>query len=406
LGSAYWRLWTAGAISNLGDGIDLAALPLLAASLTRDPRLVAGLTTAAGLPWLFFALVSGAIVDRTDRRQLMVRVNVARGVLVAVIAVTAATGTARIWSLYLVAFALGVAETLFDNAAQSMLPSIVPPPLLETANGRQYAAELVGNSFVGPPVGGLLFAATLSLPFWADAASFFISAALIAALVGSFRPAPRTGADGHPVARRSIRAEIAEGLRWLYHHRVLRTLALLLGTLNFCASMALATFVLFAQEELGLGDTGYGLLLAGMAVGGVIGGLIGGRVAAALGSSRSLHLAILLNGVCPIAIGLLSNAWAVAAVTLAEGVFSVVWNVITVSLRQRIIPDHLLGRVNSAYRFVGWGASPLGALAGGLVANALGLRAPFFIAGAISLVALVPAAIVLTPANLAAAEPR
>ena len=160
---------------------------------------MAGLAVAAGLPWLLFALVAGAIVDRSDRRRLMVRVNVARGVLVSVIAVTAATGTATMWSLYLVAFALGVAETLFDNAAQSMLPSIVPPSLLELANGRQYAAEVVANSFVGPPVGGLLFAAAVSLPFWADATSFFLSAALIATLVGSFRPVP----DPARPARRS-----------------------------------------------------------------------------------------------------------------------------------------------------------------------------------------------------------
>ncbi len=380
-------------------------MPLLAASLTRDPRLIAGLAFAAGLPWLLFALVAGAIVDRTDRRRLMVRANVARGLLVGVIAVTAATGTARMWSLYLVAFALGVAETLFDNAAQSMLPSIVHPSLLERANGRQYAAEVVANSFVGPPIGGLLFAAALSLPFWADAASFFLSAALIASLVGSFRPTA-TGDQARAGPRPSIRADIAEGLRWLRRHRVLRTLALLLGTLNFCGNMSLATFVLFAQEELGLDDKGYGLLLAGMAVGGVVGGLIGPRVADAFGSSRSLLLSITFNGVCAIAIGFLSTAWAVAAVALAEGVFNVVWNVITVSLRQRIIPDYLLGRVNSAYRFVGWGAGPLGALAGGLLASALGLRAPFFIAGAISLAALVPASIVLTPAALAAAEPK
>jgi MFS family permease len=169
--------------------------------------------------------------------------------------------------------------------------------------------------------------------------------------------------------------------------------------------MSLATFVLFAQEELGLDDKGYGLLLAGMAVGGVIGGLVGSRVAATLGSARALHLCVLLNGVCAIAIGLVSSAWAVAAIALAEGVFNVVWNVITVSFRQRIIPDHLLGRVNSAYRFIGWGANPLGALAGGLLANAFGLRAPFFIAGAISLGALIPASFILTPAALAAAEP-
>ena len=402
LGSAYVRLWTAGTISNLGDGIDQVALPLLAASLTRDPRLVAGLAVAGGLPWLLFALVAGALVDRADRARLMVQVNLVRGALVTVIAVTAATGTVQIWSLYVVAFALGIAETLFDNAAQSIMPAVVPPSLLERANGRQYAAEVVANSFAGPPIGGLLFALAVSLPFWADATSFVASAALIATIAHLVpRPARPTGPASE---RRSIRAEIAEGLRWLYHHRVLRTLALLLGTLNLCGNMALATFVLFAQEELGLGDSGFGLLLAGMAAGGVLGGLVGSRVAAAFGSSRSLLLSILLNGVCAIAIGFLSNAWAVAAVALAEGTFNVVWNVITVSLRQRIIPSHLFGRVNSAYRFIGWGASPIGALAGGLLASAFGLRAPFFIAGAITLCALVPAAMVLTPAALAAAE--
>jgi MFS family permease len=230
LGSRYWRLWWASTISNLGDGIDLAALPLLAAALTRDPRLVAGLAVAARLPWLLFALTAGALVDRVDRRALMVGVNLVRGGLVAVIAVMVATGTTRIWLLYVISFLLGVNETLFDNAAQSLLPSIVAPALLETANGRQQAAEVVANSFAGPPLGGILFSLTASAPFWADSASFVIAAALIATISGAFRPTRPADSDLTP--RPSIRADIAEGIRWLHGHRLLRTLAMLLGVAN------------------------------------------------------------------------------------------------------------------------------------------------------------------------------
>jgi MFS family permease len=403
LGRAYWRTWTASTISNLGDGIDEAALPLLAASLTRDPRLVAGLATAARLPWLVFALAAGAIVDRIDRRVLMVTVNLIRGALVAVIAVTAATGTTRIWGLYVVAFLLGINETLFDNAAQSLLPSIVESDLLESANGKQYSAELVANNFVGPPLGGILFALVVSAPFWADSGSFFISAALIASVAGTFRPLP--AADDEPAARRpSIWADIAEGVRWLRNHRLLRTLAILLGVANLCSNMALATFVLFAQEKLGLSDQGYGLLLAAMAVGGVAGGAFGSRIARRLGASRALITALVVEGVTTIVIGLVSHAWAVAALSAISGVFLITWNVITVSLRQRIIPDRLLGRVNSAYRFIGWGVIPLGALLGGIIADRFGLRAPFFVAGTLILVSVVPALKVLTPESIAAAE--
>ena len=401
LGRAYWRLWTAGTISNLGDGIELAALPLLAASLTRDPVLVAGLMTAARLPWLVFALLAGAIVDRLDRRRLMIAVNVSRAGLVGVIALTAATGTSRIWILYVVAFLLGINETLFDNAAQSMLPSVVPAHLLERANGRQYAAEVVANSFAGPPIGGLLFSFVVAAPFWADSASFAISAAIIATIGGSFRP---VRADGVGRERRSIRADIAEGVRWLRRHRLLRTLALLLGVLNLCSMMGFATFVLFSEEILGLDDRGYGFLLAAMAVGGVTGGVFGGRIAARLGPARALLTCMAVNGVSYIAIGLVSSAWAVAALSLLEGLFSIVWNIITVSLRQRIIPDHLLGRVNSVYRFLGWGSMPIGAILGGLLADAFGLRAPFIVGGVAILAAMIPALPRLTARAIAAAE--
>jgi MFS family permease len=384
--------------------VDAAALPLLAASLTRDPRQIAGLETAARLPWLLFALAAGAIVDRIDRRLLMVSVNVVRGGLVAVIAFTAATGTTRLWGLYAVAFFLGVNETLFDNAAQSMLPSVVLPDLLEVANGRQYAAELIANTFVGPPLGGVLFALVVSVPFWVDSASFFISAALIATLAGTFRPAGMAPVPEGTRRRLSIWSDIAEGVRWLRNHRLLRTLALLLGVMNLCSNMALATFVLFAQEKLGLNDQGFGFLLAAMAVGGVLGGALGRRIAVTLGPARALVVSLVVEGATTLTIGLVSQAWAVAVLSCASGIFTITWNVITVSLRQRIIPDRLLGRVNSAYRFIGWGVIPIGAFLGGVVAERFGLRAPFLIAGLIGLIAVIPGRALITSEAISAAE--
>lgn len=407
LTSAYWRLWTAGTVSNLGDGVDLAALPLLAATLTRDPKLVAGMGVAFTLPWLLFALPAGAIVDRLDRRRVMYRVNLIRTLLVGGIALTVATDVANIWMLYAIALAMGVCETLFDNAAQAMLPAIVEPSLLEVANGRQYAAEIVANTFVGPPLGGLLFATAAAVPFLIDSGSFLISAVLIATLAGSFRPAPAPGValgpDGRP-ARRSLRAEIAEGVRWLRGHQLLRTLALLLGALNFASWLGMATAVLFAQQILGLDDRGFGLLLAGMAVGGVFGGVFGARIAAALGPGTALVVSLAAIGFSEAAVGLVSNAFAVAALFWVSGLFVPVWNIITVSLRQQIVPDHLLGRVNSAYRFLGWGTQPFGAIVGGLLASAFGLRVPWLVGGLVTAVALVLALPRLTNKAIEAAK--
>jgi predicted MFS family arabinose efflux permease len=307
--------------------------------------------------------------------------------------------------LYAVAFLLGINETLFDNAAQSIQPAIVAPQLLEKANGRQYAAEMIANAFVGPPLGGLLFSVAIAAPFWIDSASFVLSALLIATVRGNFRAAAAIAtADGAPTERRSIWADISEGVRWLRSHRLLRTLALLLGTMNMCANMAFATFVLFAQEILGLDERGYGVLLAAFAIGGVLGAMFGSRIAAALGPARALVLALGVGGAAQAVAGLLSEAWLIAPLFWVSGLLGIVWNVITVSLRQRIIPDHLLGRVNSVYRFLGWGSIPIGALLGGILADIWGLRAPFVIGGLIQVAALVVALPRLTSSAIAEAE--
>lgn len=398
LGDRWWRLWAATAVSNVGDGMEVVALPLLAASLTDDPRLVAGVATAATLPWLVFTLVSGAVVDLSDRRRLMVGVNLARFALVGLLAALVATEQVTLPVLYAVVFLMGIGQNLFDSASQAIVPDLVRTDQLESANGYRQTAEMVGQSFAGPPAGALLFAAVAFAPFAVDAATFLVAAALVRSIRGEYRP-PRAAA-----ARRSIRSDIAEGLRWLASHPLLRPLAGVLAVANLAVYMTEAILVLFATRELGLSERAFGLLVAGMAAGGVLGGLFGARMARALGTARSVAATVAVIGAANLVVAFLDHAVAVGAVLALTGLATSVWNIVTISLRQAVIPRYLLGRVNSAYRTVGMGAMPVGAVVGGLVANAAGLRAPFLLAAGLCLAALALAVTRITDGAIAAAR--
>jgi MFS family permease len=389
LGPAFTRLWAASAIANTGDGVFVVALPLLAESLTRDPLLFAGVTVANRLPWMLFALHAGAIADRFDRRRVMWIANAARALAVAGLGAAVLGDVASIWLLYAVGFGLGLAETLFDTASQALLPALVRRDQLEDANGKLVAAEIVTNQFLGPPLGGFLFGIAAALPILLDAGTFAVSAGLIASLGGMVAARPRpTRAD-----RRPMRTDIAEGLRWLRGHRLLRALAVLLGAMNGTHVMVFAVFPLYAVGEgsvLGLGSFGFGVLLTASAVGSGIGSLLSARLVRRLGRGAVLWSTLVASVLVPIAIALTSSAVVVGATFAVFGLSVVLWNVVTVSLRQTIIPDELLGRVNSVYRFLGWGSMPLGSLAGGLVASAIGVRGTFLVAGAVMAVAIVP----------------
>jgi MFS family permease len=374
----YWRLWWANAISSTGDGAFVAALPLLAVTITRDPRLVSVVTAATYLPWMVLSLPAGALVDRYDRSTLMWRSQAVQAAVVAAVAILIVFRIANIAVLGVAGLLLGCAEVIFSNAAQSVLPALVPPELLPKANGSQQVSLTVGESFLGPPTGSLLFAAAAALPFGLDAASFAGSAALLARL-------PRTGLSRTEISengqRPTIRTQIAEGLRWLARHRLLRVVAVLLGVYNFANQMGQAILVLLATQTLHLGTRGYGFLLAATAVGSVVGGLVAPRLTRRLGMLPSLITGGVIDAAVFVGVGLAPDA-AVAAVMLAGQGFAVtMWNVVTVSLRQQIVPAHLLGRVNSVYRMLGWGLMPAGALVGGFVAGAAGLRAPYIVAG-------------------------
>ena len=427
LGGRYRRLWAATTISNLGDGMSVTALPLLAASLTRDPVLVALLHFAQFAPWLLFSLVAGALVDRCDRRQLMWRVDVFRAGVIGAVAVLVAVDRARLPLLFTAAFLLGTAKTLFDNASQALLPSLVERRHLARANGRLFGAQILTHQFAGPAVGGALFAATAAAPFVFDAGSYVAAALLVALIPGLYRPHRRlpgsTGATlpggTRPAVTRpavttrasdarsvvaGIRADIADGLRWLWGHRVLRSLALVLGAINLLSEGALAVMVLYSQDVLGVGDVGYGLLMTSFAVGSLAASVVGERAVARCGSGQALVLSLVVMGAGQLSIGLAAHAVVVAVLSMGVGFATIVWNIITVSLRQALIPDEILGRVNSAYRFIGWGAIPIGALAGGLLADSFGLRAPFVVAGLGTLVTAVAMSPVVNPGSMAATE--
>ena len=393
LGADYTRLWLASAASNAGDGVFLVALPLLAATLTRSPGRVAAVVFAGRLPWLLFALVSGALVDRWDRRRVMWAVDALRGFIVAAIAVAVLADVATIPLLMAGAFLLGVGETLFDNAAQSIVATIVgrEPERLERANGRLFGTEIVANQLAGPPAGGFLFTIGASVPFVADAVSFVVSSALIARVRTASRPAGAEAAE-----RPSLGTDIRNGLVWLWRHRLLRTLGVMVGSMSMAFMAGEAVLVLFAQDVLGLGPVGFGLLGLGGAVGGLLGSITGTRLARRLGTGPVLLGAATVIGTSQLVTGLVSEAWVVGVLFAVSGFAAVAWNVITVSLRQSIVPDHLLGRVNSAYRLLAWGTMPVGAVLGGLLASWFGLRAPFLVGGAALLCVPVLAARVVT----------
>jgi MFS family permease len=397
LPAAYRRLWWAAAVDNVGDGVFASALPLLTVTITRDPLPISLVSAASYLPWLLLSLPAGALADRRDRITLMWRSQILQAVIVTAVTVLLATGKASIPLLAVTGFALGACEVVFANASQAALPDIVPQPLLTKANSSQYTVANTGQQFLGPPLGSLLFAVTVALPFGLDAGSFALSAGLLATLPRR----PRADAAHSPV-----RTAIAEGVRWLGRHRLLRTLAGLLAVNTFCFQLGNVTVVLLATRTLHVSDRGYGLLLAGGAIGSVLGGLVSAVIVARIGALPTLLISLGANAGIFAAIGFSPDAVALGVLLALNGFATILWSVVTLTLRQRLVPPDLLGRVNSAYRMLGWGLMPLGSLAGGLIARELGVRAAYPVAGALRGIALLAALPVLITAMRSADTER
>lgn len=374
---------SASAVDGLGDGALAAAMPLLTASLTHDPFLVSLVSAAAYLPWLLVSLPAGAIVDRADHARVMWVSQLGQAVVVAALAFVIAVGAVSIPLVIGAAFLIGIGEVMFGNASQSILPSVVGADQLPRANGRLNIVQTVSQSFAGPPVGSVLFVAAAALPFGLDAATFAASAALILTI-------PRR-IETLPGPRISLRRSIAEGLRYLASHRLLRTLAVVLGLNNLAGTLGTATVVLFATRTLGMSEQLFGTLFLGSAVGAVIGGLVAPTAVRVLGELPSIILGAAIMAAPFLAAAFVTTGFELAALLSVAGFAVILWNVVTVSLRQRVVPPGLLGRVNSVYKMIGWGLIPVGAVLGGWVAVTWGLRAPLPVAGGIRILVLLVA---------------
>jgi len=377
-GWSFRRFWAATGFSNVADGMFGVTLSLAALQITRSPLQISALEMAAGLPWLIFGLVAGAVADRYDRRRLMVVVQVARAAVLAVLAGLLLGGPAPLWLLYAVAVVMGCAETVFDTSAQTILPRVVASEELERANSRLTGIELISNFFVGPPLGGVVVALSTAASFATGSALYLLAGAVVLSVRGSFR----VERSGPPT---SIRADIGEGLRYLRGQPVLRRLGILTGARLFtfiAVSAPLAAYAV-APGPMGLSPLGYGIFSGSTAIGAVASSLVGDRLVARIGAARCLHLTMLAFAVTELA-PLAVNPFAVGALWTVGTFFVIIWNVVTLTVRQRLVPEHLLGRVNSAFRVVSWGVMPLGALFGGLLAEWIGFRWTFVVCAALT----------------------
>ncbi|PWU55885.1 MFS transporter [Micromonospora sp. S4605] len=363
-------------MSALGSGLATVAAPLFVASRTDDPLVVAAASGVAWLPWLLFALPGGVLVDRVDRRRLMIVIDWVRVAALAVLAVAIMTDRAGVALLYAVLFVINTGEIVFRAASQAMVPAVVPRDLLERANGWLSGGSTLMHGMLAGPLGGFLFVLAASSPFLANAVTYAVSAVLLALIAGSYRPGPAS-VGGATV--RSVRADIVEGFRWLAGQRLLRTMTVLIGLLNLTLTAAIAVLVLLAAERLHLGSVGYGALFTCMAVGGVLGAAVGDRLIARIGATWTIRVGLLVEAGLHLALAASRSAAVVGFALFAFGAHSSLWNIVANSLRQRLTPTALQGRVGSTILFIAAGGNCLGALLGGAVAATFGLTVPYWI---------------------------
>ena len=370
LGRSFRWLLSSAIVNNAGDGIALAAGPLLVASQTSDAFLVSMALTVEFLPMLLFGVLGGAFADRFDRKRMVIVVNIARTVVLLGLVATIVSGTVNIALVLAILFVLGTAETFADSASSTLLPGLVAREDLGIANARMQGAFLLTNQLIAPPIGAFLFAAGMWLPFAANAAAFALGALMISRVVTSTRQELRE--------RSSLPKEMAEGLRWLLAHPPMRTLALTILAFNVTFGAAWSVLVLYSSQRLGMDEVGFGLLTTAMAVGGIIGTLSYGRLERRFSLGDIMRVGLLIETGTHLVLALITSP-ALAFVTMVVfGAHAFVWGTTSTVVRQRAVPDELLGRVGGVYRVAIVGGMVVGTPIGGLLARTFGITAPFW----------------------------
>jgi MFS family permease len=382
LGRSFRWLLAATVVNNAGDGVAIAAGPLLVASQTRDPFLVSLALLSQYLPVLLFGVIAGTAADRFDRRRMVAIVNFGRAFVLAVLVVTIASGTVSIVLVLIALFVLGTAETFADAASSTLIPGLVAREDLGIANARMQGGFLLTNQFLFPPIGAFLFAVGMALPFVANAVAFALGAVLITRIA--------TSAPERPVNGSGWLADMAEGIRWLVAHPPMRTLALTIVTFNVTFGAAWSVLVLYTSERLGMNEVGFGLLITATAIGGVIGITSYGWLERRFSLGDLMRVGLLIETGTHLSLALTTLPAVALGTMVVFGAHEYVWGTTSTVVRQRAVPDALLGRVGSVYRVAIVGGLVVGTPLGGLLARTFGITAPFWFgfAGSALLVAL------------------
>jgi MFS family permease len=374
LGTGFRWLLAATWTSSLGDGIALAAGPLLVASQTRDPLLVAMAVLLQQLPWLLFGLHAGALADRLDRRAIVVTVDLFRVAVLAVLCLAIGTDRVSIAVVLVALFLLGTAEVLADNASSTLLPMLVGRADLGIGNARMLTGHLTLNQMAGPPVGAALFAAGAVWPFLGQAVLVGLAAVMVSRLA-----LPRHGRQLGPVSTH-LRADIAEGFRWVRQHAAVRTLVVTIFIFNITYGAAWSVLVLYASEQLGMGEVGFGLITTAIAVGGVVGTVSYGWITRRVSLGNVMRVGLVVETLTHLGLALATTPVVAMPIFLVFGAHAFIWGTTSVTIRQRAVPTELQGRVNSVNSLGVYGGMVAGAALGGSIAKSWGVTAPFWFA--------------------------
>ncbi|MBF4770228.1 MFS transporter [Nocardioides agariphilus] len=376
--------WLLGAtwVSNIGDGFAIAAGPLLVASQTHDPFLVALAAFVQWAPPFVFGLWAGVLSDRMDRKLLVITVDLMRAVVVLVLVGTIVTETVSITVVLAALFLLGTAEVFVDNAAATLLPMIVRRDDLAIGNARIQVGFITINQLVGPPIGAALFAAGSAYPFIGQVAVIVLSAMLVSRM--ALPPHGRAGDEVRPVWH-----DMVEGVRWVVHHPAVRTLVLTIFTFNITFGAAWSVLVLYALRRLGLGEIGFGLLTTCGALGGLAGTLAYGWITARVSLGNLMRIGLVIETFTHLALALTTKPWVAMGIFFVFGAHAFVWGTTSITVRQRAVPTGLQGRVGSVNLMGTYGGLVLGSGIGGLLAREWGVTAPFWFAFAGSAVFVV-----------------
>jgi MFS family permease len=378
MGPAFNRMWASSLVSNLSDGILVAAAPLLAISLTDSTVLISAIGAMVMLPWLLFAIPIGVLVDRVDRRFVLAGANATRSAIVGGLALLIATDHVTIYWLLVTAFVIGVCEVAADTTAQSLIPQILDEKNYEKGNSRLQISETVVQGFIGSPISGFIYAAAMFLPFFINSVGFAVSALLALSIPIKYLQDVRQ--EDVQKESKNFLAEMKFGIRYLYTQKVLRRLVLTTASIGVCYSVGTATIVLFIIDELALPKQFFGIILTIQGIGAIVGSLVAPRASKIFGRSQVMTFCIFTSSLALLLQGFSTNIYYFVALA-TFGAFTISqWNILLMATYQTVIPNDLYGRIHGTRRTLVWGLMPIGSLFGGVLAH-YGLRLPLFIGG-------------------------